>query len=46
MDSTPVKGDHTAHEIRWGEKTIRPYKSDAVRLRLEFADADVFGVGF
>lgn len=46
MDSTPVKGDHTAHEIRWGEKTIKPYQFDAVRLRFEFNDADVFGVGF
>jgi len=46
MDSTVTEGDCEVHVLRWGERDPSVFAYDAVRLRFEFADATVYGVGY
>jgi hypothetical protein len=46
MDAVPIAGDDAAHVLRWeGVDTARS-RYDAVRLRFEFVDGEVYGIGF
>ena len=46
MDAVPVAGDDTAHVLRWRQKNTVGFQQDAVRLRFEFMDGEVYSVGF
>ena len=43
-DSIPVHGDDVAHVLRWRDRDTDGFRHDPVRLRFEYADADVYGV--
>ena len=45
-NSRRVQGDNTGHILRWRDRDTSGFRHDPVRLRLEFADADVYGVVF
>ena len=45
-DSVPVGGDRPDHALRWRDRDTRGFRHDPLRLRFEFADADVYGVAF
>lgn len=44
--SIPVQGDGQAHVLRWRDRDTNGFLHDPVRLRFEFADADVYGVTY
>jgi len=46
MDSAiPVQGDAPDHALRWeGDRTVAPYQYDAVSLRLEMVDGEVYAI--
>ncbi len=44
--SLEIRGDDPAHALRWNGRTIQGCRHTAIRLRLEFSDADVYGVIF
>ena len=46
MDSAvPIQGDSAAHTLQWdGGKTALPYQFDAVSLRIEMDDGELFGI--
>lgn len=46
MDSLPVTGDSPAHVLRWREKTSAPFQHDAMRLRLEWTDGEIYSLSF
>jgi hypothetical protein len=45
-EAVPVRGDSTAHVLRWGEdgRTSEPYRYDAMIVRLEVENGVVYGV--
>lgn len=45
-DSLPVRGGDGVHILRWRDRDTSGFQHDPVRLRFEFADADVYGVAF
>ena len=45
-DADTVQGDSTAHVLRWQGKDATGLEHLAVRLRFEFAEGTVYGVGF
>ena len=46
-DSIILKGDDTGHILRWGHNnTASSFRYDAVRLRFEFQDAEIYGICF
>ncbi len=45
-NSIVIHGDNSDHVLRWHDHSSREFCYDPVRLRLEFADADVYGVSF
>jgi hypothetical protein len=46
MDSMPVKGDNPAHVLRWKNRGTEGFRHDIVRVRFEFADGEIYGLGF
>jgi hypothetical protein len=46
QDSVALHGDDTEHLLRWQGRDTSGFRHDPVRLRLEFADADIYGVAF
>lgn len=46
MDALPVTGDSSAHVLRWKGRNTQRFRYDAVRLRFEYADGTVYGIGF
>lgn len=46
MDSVPMQGDSERHVLRWQNGSIADHLHECVRLRLEFADAEVYGLEF
>ena len=46
LRSIPLRGDDTAHVLRWRDRDTRGLCHDPVRLRFEYADADVYNVAF
>ncbi|HEY3340791.1 MAG TPA: hypothetical protein VGK81_02185, partial [Anaerolineae bacterium] len=45
-DSAPLHGDDCAHVLHWSGKSTAGFLYDPVRLRLEFADADIYGIAY
>jgi hypothetical protein len=45
-DSVPIQGDDTMHVLRWQERDTAHFQHDPVRIRFEFADADVYNVAY
>jgi hypothetical protein len=43
-DSLEFTGDSTSHTLRWRGHDTAAFRHDPVRLRFEFADADLYGV--
>jgi hypothetical protein len=43
-DAIPVSGDNEAHPLRWREASTRYYRYDAVSLRLEVQDGEIYGL--
>lgn len=46
MDSEPVRGDSGSHVLRWKSAASADHRFECVRLRFEFADAEVYSVAF
>jgi hypothetical protein len=46
MDAVPVVGDNRAHELRWSNADAGRFRFDAVRIRFEFVDGEVYSIGF
>ena len=46
MDAVPVTGDDRAHALRWRNADTARFQYDAMRLRFEYVDGDIYGVGF
>lgn len=46
MDAVPVAGDNTAHVLRWQGSDTTRFRYDAVRLRFEYVDGEIYGIGF
>ncbi len=46
MDSVPVRGDSGGHVLRWADVGTAAFRFEPVRVRLEFADATVYGIEF
>lgn len=46
MDSAIVRGDSTAHVLRWNDVTTADRRFECVRLRFEFAEGEVWSLGF
>jgi len=45
-DSETVHGNSTAHALKWKGKDTACFKFDAVRVRFEFENGEIFGIGF
>jgi hypothetical protein len=45
-DSLPVTGDSERHVLRWSETETAAFRHDALRLRFEFVDGEVFGISY
>ncbi|MGC9346773.1 MAG: hypothetical protein ACP5JG_01435 [Anaerolineae bacterium] len=45
-DSIAIHGDDTGHILRWRGRDTRGFRYDPVRLRFEFADADLYSVAY
>jgi hypothetical protein len=46
MDAVPVTGDDRAHVLRWQDVDTARFQYDAVRLRFEYVDGEIYGIGF
>jgi hypothetical protein len=46
MDAVPVVGDDSAHVLRWQDTDSARYQHDVVRLRFEFVEGEIYGIGF
>lgn len=46
MDAVPVIGDERAHVLRWEGVDTSRFCYDAVRLRFEWVDGEVYSIGF
>ncbi len=46
MDALPVHGDSEGHVLRWRDQATDAHRYEAVRLRFEFAEGVIYGVGF
>jgi hypothetical protein len=46
MDAVPIHGDSGAHVLRWRDQATDGHRYEAVRLRFEFAEGVIYGVGF
>ena len=45
-DCIPIHGDDQSHILRWRGQDTAGWRHDPVRLRLEFADAEVYSIAF
>jgi hypothetical protein len=45
-DSIVIDGSDTGHILRWRDRDTRGLRHDPVRLRFEFADADLYNVAY
>jgi hypothetical protein len=43
-DCLPIRGDDQAHVLRWHEKSTADLRHEPLRLRFEFAEADIYNV--
>jgi hypothetical protein len=46
MDARPVHGDSSPHVPRWRDQPVEAQRYRCLRLRLEYADGEVYGIGF
>lgn len=46
MDSVPARGDCQSHVLRWNDARAADHRFECVRLRFEFADAEVYSLAF
>ena len=46
MDSIPVKGDSESHVLRWKNSSVADHLFECLRLRLEYSEGIVYGIGF
>lgn len=46
MDSNPVRGDRPAHVLSWKGRNTAGFRHDMIRVRFEFSDGAIFGIGF
>ncbi len=46
MDAVLLQGDSEAHVLRWRDQSADAHRYEAVRLRFEFAEGIIYGVGF
>ena len=46
MDALPIVSDEAAHVLRWQEADAARFRYDAVRLRFEFVDGEIYSIGF
>jgi hypothetical protein len=45
-DSLPLHGDDFGHVLRWQARDTAQFQHDPVRLRLEYADAEVYSISY
>ncbi|MFZ2657907.1 MAG: hypothetical protein WAX69_23445 [Victivallales bacterium] len=45
-DCVPIQGDDPGHVLRWRGKETAGFRYEPVRLRFEFADAEIYNVTF
>lgn len=45
-DCIVARGDHNAHVLRWADRSTADMRHDPLRLRFEFADAEVYSVAY
>jgi hypothetical protein len=46
MDAVPIAGDSAAHVLKWQGGDTARFRYDAVRLRFEYADGEIYSIGF
>ena len=46
QDSIPIIGDNGSHLLCWRNRDTDSFQHDPIRLRFEFADADIYNVAF
>ena len=46
MDSIPIQGDSESHVLRWRDAGIADHRFECVRVRLEFAEGEVYHLAF
>lgn len=44
--SLSIRGDSAGHGLEWNGQSTQKFRHQAIRLRLEYSDADVYGVEF
>jgi len=45
-DSELITGESPGHRLKWRDRDTRQFRHDPVRVRIEAADADIYGVAF
>ena len=46
MDSVPITGDSESHILKWKSASSADHRHECLRLRFEYSDGIVYGVGF
>jgi len=46
MEGAPIRGDSASHILRWRDQPADLHRYQCLRLRFEYADGEVYGVGF
>ena len=46
MQAEPLTGNGHAHILRWAGRSTDGFRFDALRLRFEFQDGEIYSIGF